>query len=220
VQETLARARERRLGSEHPDTLSIQLRLASTLSAQGDLEAARRLQQRVVHVNEQMHGADDLLTLNSKQALATTLSRQGHSVDARKLEESVLQGSNRLLTHRPMAAGPHDSHAGALGLRNAIMETRDGAGQAETLGQKLAELQQLMDNRSEREARELADSLRKSVLKRKISNPLRSRGVAMIKQVYQRNNDKDALLAFTQDEVSSLQAALAEAGGGGSAASQ
>ncbi len=220
VQETLARARERRLGSEHPDTLSIQLRLASTLSAQGDLEAARRLQQRVVSLNEQMLGADDLATLNSKQALASTLARQGHSVAARKLEDSVLQGSNRLLDHPAMVAGPHDSHAGALGLRNAILETRDGAGQAETLGNKLTQLQQLMDNRSEREARELADSLRTSVLRRSVANPLRSRGVAMIKQVYQRHNDKDALLAFTQAEVSSLQAALAEAAGGRSLTAQ
>ena len=220
VQETLARSRERRLGAEHPDTLSIQLRLASTLSQQGELDEARRLQQRVVKLNEQMHGADDLLTLNSKQALATTLSRQGHSLDARKLEDSVLQASKRLLDHRPLAAGPHDIHAGAIGLRNAIMETRDGPGQAETLGHKLAQLQQLMDNRSEREARELADSLRKSVLRRSIDHPLRSRGVAMIKQVYQRNNDKDALLAFTEDEVSSLQEALAGAAGGRSVAAQ
>jgi hypothetical protein len=85
-------------------------------------------------------------------------------------------------------------------------------GQADTLGHKLAQLQQLIDNRSEREARELADSLRKSVLRPDAAtNPLRLRGVDMIKQVYLRDNDKDALLAFTQDEVSSLRKALQEA---------
>jgi hypothetical protein len=36
----------------------------------------------------------------------------------------------------------------------------------------------------------------------------------MIKQVYMRDNDKDALLAFAQDEVSSLQEALREAAAG------
>ncbi len=220
VQEALARARERRLGSEHPDTLSIQLRLASTLSQQGDLEAARRLQQRVVNLNEQERGADDLQTLGSKQALASTLARQGHSVAARKLEDSILQDSARLINNRGITAGPHDSHVGALGLRNAILETRDSVGHAETLSHKLAQLQQLIDTRSEREARELADSLRKTVLRPNVANPLRRRGVAMIKQVYLRENDKDALLAFAQDEVSSLQEALAEAAGGRPMAAQ
>ena len=67
---------------------------------------------------------------------------------------------------------------------------------------------------SEREARELADSLRKSVLRPSVANPLRRRGVAMIKQVYLRDNDKDALLSFAQDEVSSLHEALMEAAAG------
>jgi tetratricopeptide (TPR) repeat protein len=214
VLEALAAGRERSLGAEHPDTLSIQLKLASMLSDQGELDAARRLQQQLVSLHERVHGADNLHTLNSKKALATTLSRQGHSVDARKLEETVLQGSARLINNRGMASGPHDSHAGALGLRAAILDGRDSVGQAETLGHKLAQLQQLIDNRSEREARELADSLRKSVLRPSAANPLRKRGVALIKQVYLRDNDKDALLSFTQDENSSLHEALMEASAG------
>jgi hypothetical protein len=153
-------------------------------------------------------------TLHSKQALATTLSRQGHSLDARKLEETVLAGSARLISQRGMPSGPHDSHAGAMGLRAAILDERDISGGGETLDQKLAQLQQLIDNRSEREARELADSLRKSVLRPSADNLLRKRGVAMIKQVYERENDKDALLSFTQDEVVSLHAALKEAASG------
>lgn len=213
VLEALAAGRERSLGAEHPDTLSIQLRLASMLSDygdHGDLDAARRLQQQLLSLHERVHGVDDLHTLNCKKALATTLSRQGHSVDARKLEESVLAGSARLISNRGVAAGPHDSHAGALGLRASILDARDGVGQADTLSHKLAQLQQLIDNRSEREARELADSLRQSVLRPNAANPLRLRGVAMIKQVYLQENDKDALLSFAQDEVSSLQEALKE----------
>ncbi len=224
VLEALAAGRERCLGAEHPDTLSSQLKLAAMLSDHGDLDAARRLQQQLVSTIERVHGADDLQTLNSKTALAATLSRQGHSVDARRLEESVLQGSARLISQRGMASGPHDSHpdlhAGAMGLRDAILDGRDPAAQADTLDQKLAELQQLIDNRSEREARELADSLRKSVLRPSADNLLRKRGVAMIKQVYQRDNDKDALLSFIQDEVVSLQAALKEASAGRPVAAQ
>ncbi len=213
VLEALAAARERSLGAEHPDTLSSQLKLAATLSAQGDFEAARRLQQQLVNTHERVHGVDDVQTLGSKQALAATLLHQGHSHDARKLQDTVLQGSARLMGQKGMASGPHDSHAGATGLHAAIADARESLGQTETLSQKLAQLQQLIDNRSEREARELADSLRKSVLRPSAANPLRLRGVAMIKQVYLQDNDKDALLSFAQDEVSSLQEALLEAAG-------
>ena len=219
VLEALADGRERCLGAEHPDTLSSQLKLAAMLSDQGELDAARRLQQKLVSTIERVHGADDLQTLNSKQALATTLSRQGHSLDARKLEETVLAGSARLISQAAVPSGPHDSHAGAVGLRAAILDGRD-SGHVETLDQKLAQLQQLIDNRSEREARELADSLRSSVLRPSADNVLRKRGVAMIKQVYTRDNDKDALLSFAQDEVSSLQAALKEAAAGRPVAAQ
>ena len=214
VLEELAAGRERSLGAEHPDTLSSQLKLAATLSDQGEHEVARRLQQQLVSTHERVHGLDDLQTLSSKKALATTLSRQGHSLDARKLEETVLQGSAKLINQKGMASGPHESHAGAMGLRAAILDAREDVGQTETLGHKLAQLQQLIDNCSEREARELADSLRKSVLRPNAANPLRLRGVAMIKEVYRRNNDKDALLSFAQDEVSSLQEALLEAAAG------
>ena len=212
LQESLARARERRLGAEHPDTLSIKLRLASTLSEHGELDAARQLQEQVVALSEQARGPDDLQTLGGKQALAETLSRQGHSVAARKLQDNVLQVSARLLSHR--GGGPRAAHDGARILRNAILETRDRMGQGDSLGQKLAQLQQLIDKHSEREARALADSLRKSVLRPDVANPLRVRGVAMIKQVYLRENDKDALLAFAQDEVMSLKEALADGAGG------
>jgi tetratricopeptide (TPR) repeat protein len=206
--EALARARERRLGSEHPETLSIQLRLASTLGEQGDLEAARRLQQQVVSAHERIHGMDDQETLRSKKMLAATLSSQGHSVAARKLEETVQQGNNRLLNIRAMASGPHDSHPGARAERAPLADAGDPAAVPDTLDYKLAQLQKLIDNRSPREARELADSLRKSILRPTVAHPLRLRGVAMIKQVYMQDRDKDALLAFTQDEVSSLAGAL------------
>jgi eukaryotic-like serine/threonine-protein kinase len=216
MQEALAKARERRLGSEHPETLSIQLRLASTLGQQGDLEAARRLQQHVVTLHERIHGMENMETLRSKKALAATLSSQGHSLAARKLEESVQQASNRLLDIRAMSAGPHGSHAGLPGTRPRMPPAgpHDAATEPDTLDHKLAQLQKLIDGRSPREARELADSLRKSILRPSVAHPLRRRGVAMIKQVYTQDGDKDALLAFTQDEVSSLEGALFEAAGG------
>lgn len=211
MQEALAKARECRLGPDHPETLSTQLRLAATLGKQGELEAARRLQEHVVNLHERIHGIDDLETLHSKKLLATTLSMQGESVAARKLEESVLQGSDRLIHTRGITSGPHQSHKVALGLKASILAERDKVGPPDTLDNMLAQLQKLIDSASVREARALADTLRKPVLGRGVANPLRKRGVAMIRQVYSQEGDKDALLSFAQDEVSALEGALAGA---------
>jgi tetratricopeptide (TPR) repeat protein len=210
MQESLARARERRLGSEHPETLSTQLRLASTLGQQGDLEAACRIQQHVVSLHERIHGHEDMETVRSKKALAATLSSQGHSVDARKLEETVRQVSNRLLNIRAMSSGPHGEHQGPPAGKATLAEP---ALHSDSLDHKLAQLQKLIDNRSPREARALADNIRKSILRPTVAQPLRKRGVAMIKQVYKQDGDKDALLAFMQDELSSLEGGLYEAPG-------
>jgi tetratricopeptide (TPR) repeat protein len=204
MQESLAHARERRLGSEHPETLSIQLRLASTLGLQGDLEAARRLQQHVVTLHERIHGTEDMETVRSKKALAATLSSQGHSVAARKLEESVQQVSNRLLNIRAMSSGPHAEHLGTPNARGTVAEP---SFHPDSLDYKLTQLQHLIDNRSSREARALADSIRKIILRPTVAQQLRRRGVAMIKQVYIHDGDEIAYQAFTQDVVSALEGA-------------
>jgi hypothetical protein len=210
MQEALARARERRFGSEHPDTLSIQLRLATTLTQQGDFEGARRLQQHVVSTQERLHGTDDLQTLRSKKMLAATLSSQGKSLDAIKLEESVQQVSK--MNHlRAMSAGPHEPFT--PGQRADMPQGRD-LNTGDSLHDKLDQLQRLIDNRSPREARALADSLRKAILRPNVSHPLRRRGVGLIKLVYRQEGDKDAELALTQDENSLLEGALFEAAAG------
>jgi hypothetical protein len=133
-------------------------------------------------------------------------------VAARKLEESVKQVSERLLDIRAMSSGPH-ADAGMPRGRDQQGAAREAAPQPDTLDHKLAQLQKLIDSRSPHEARELADSLRKTILRPGVAHPLRKRGVAMIKQVYLHDGDKDALLAFTQDEVSSLDALIEAAGG-------
>ena len=214
VLDILARGHERRLGAEHALTLSSQARLASMLSEVGELDAARHLQQKLVDLHLRLHGAGHAHTLNSKKALADILARQGHSVDARKLDEAVQQGSARLISLHGMLAGPHQSDPGTSAPGSQPAYAGDPGGANETLGYKLSQLQQLIDNRSEREARELADSLRDAVLRRSLDHPLRSRAVAMIRQVYLQDNDKDALLAFAQAEVSVLHDALMEAGAG------
>ena len=84
----------------------------------------------------------------------------------------------------------------------------------QSLDDKLEQLQQLIDSRSDGEARELADSLRKSVLRPWVAHPRRKRGVVMIRKVCTRDGDKDALLSFVQDEVALLDAHLNTAAGG------
>ena len=241
MQQSLAMARERRLGSEHPDTLGVLLRLASTLSQQGELEEARRLQQHVVSLHERLRGMDDQETLRSKRMLAQTLSSQGNSAAARRLEQSVEEGGHRLSQLRAMSAGPHDAprdmmpgdvsaREGAPGpLQGAALPAAMGhagsragtmrggpvhAAQQEPIEHKLGQLHRLVEGGRAREARQLADSLREIILRPSVAQPLRRRGVALIKQVYQDDGDKDALLAFAEDEVASLEGALIEAAGG------
>jgi len=86
------------------------------------------------------------------------------------------------------------------------------------LDHKLTQLQKLIDSGRANEARALADSLRETILRPTVAQPLRRRGITMIKQVYLDDGDKDALLAFTEDEVASLEGALIEAAGGRSLA--
>jgi tetratricopeptide (TPR) repeat protein len=213
LQEELARARERSLGSEHPETLSIQLSLATTLGRQGELDLACSLQQRVVDTQERLYGANSPQTLQSKKMLARTLSEQGHSLGARRLEESVAHAGERPAAACGLPSGPHESQ-GAAPPAEAGPGPRDGGQLPDRLGDKLEQLQQLIDSNSDGEARELADSLRKSVLRPSVAHPLRKRGAAMIREVYSRGGDKDALLEFVQAENTLLERHLSEQDGG------
>lgn len=214
VQQALLRSCERRHGAEHPATLSIQLRLASTLGQLGDLDAARQLQQHVVALHERLHGADSEQTVLSKKMLATTLALQGHTLAARRLDDSLPPAGERHPAAPAMvAAGAHDS-VGARPAGAAIADPRDHASAPETLEHKLLQLQQLIDMGSEAEARVMADTLRKVVLRPPVAHPTRRRAMVMIKEVYRQCGDTDALLGIMQDEVSLLEGALHEAAGG------
>lgn len=141
----------------------------SYLGQQGELEAARRIEQHVIALEEGLHAMEE--------------GKRGHPGLRRGAD-------NPAATPAPAVSG------------------------ADALDDKLSRLQELIDNRSPREARALADSLRSSILRPSVAHPLRRRGAAMIKQVYLQEGDKDALLAFTQDEVHSLEGALIQAAGG------
>jgi hypothetical protein len=137
----------------------------------------------------------------------------------------VEEGGNRLLQLRAMSAAAHDTPAGLPGPglpgardpaagRSAGQRPGSSPAAQEPLEHKLGQLHKLVEGGRSREARQLADILREIILRPSVSQPLRRRGVALIKQVYQDDNDKDALLAFAEDEVASLEGALIEASGG------
>jgi hypothetical protein len=79
---------------------------------------------------------------------------------------------------------------------------------------QLDQLQQLVDQQALREARPLADKLRDLVLRPAVALAMRRRGAALIKLVYRHDNDTDALLAFTQDELAALERVLSDAAAG------
>ncbi len=82
---------------------------------------------------------------------------------------------------------------------------------ADAVTHQLDHLQQLVDRQALSEARPVADRLRDLVLCPAVAHALRRRGAALIKLVYRHDNDTDALLAFTQDELASLEQVLNEA---------
>lgn len=85
---------------------------------------------------------------------------------------------------------------------------------ADAVERQLDHLQQLVDQQALHEARPVADRLRHLVLRPAVAQALRRRGAALIKLVYRHDNDTDALLAFTQDELASLEWVLNEAAAG------
>jgi len=206
IQESLAHARERHLGAEHPDTLNMQLRLASTLGQQGEAEAAHRLRKQVAQLRQRLQEAqgwnapDVDSAAEPDQAGPAQAGADGMAPAASAMAE----------LHSPLpdqgASGVHgrEGMASLHGLDNLTHAV-------DNLGHKLEQLQDLIDKRSPGKARALADSLRTSVLRPSAGHPLRRRGAAMIKRVYLEEGDKDALLSFTQDEVSLLEGALIEA---------
>jgi tetratricopeptide (TPR) repeat protein len=132
--------------------------------------------------------------------------RHGHETRRQHEREPVREGRGEGRDDGRIAGEEH-----ARADRSVGGDAHDISHAADALGHKLAQLQDLIDSRSPGEARALADSLRTSVLRPSAAHPLRRRGAAMIKQVYLQDGDKDALLSFTQDEVSLLEGALIEA---------
>lgn len=234
LQQHVVNLHERLRGSDDHETLRSKQMLARTLSSQGDSQAARRLEASVEE------GSSRLLNIRAMSAGPHDASGPGFGPGsgtgaARSVRDPGAAGSGGY--GAPRAGGLAAPGTGAVAraaLAHATLAheggregTREpgGAGGHEAaqaphdlLDHKLSQLQRLAEARRGREARALADSLRETILRPGVAQALRRRGVALIKQVYLEDGDKDALLAFTEDEVASLEGALIEAAGGRSMA--
>ena len=109
VDATAAYYRERKMGAEHPSTLSSVNNLALLLKKQGGLAAAKSLYERALKGREAALGPDHPDTLVSVKHLAGLLMDQGDLAGAKPLYERALKG-------REAALGP--DHPDTLGSVN------------------------------------------------------------------------------------------------------
>ncbi|RYP70578.1 hypothetical protein DL771_005397 [Monosporascus sp. 5C6A] len=88
---------KRKLGADHPSTLTIMANLASTYRNQGRWEEAEKLEVQVMEMSRTKLGADHPDTLTSMNNLASTLWNQGRWEEAEKLNVQVMEMSRTKL---------------------------------------------------------------------------------------------------------------------------
>ncbi|KAH6672830.1 hypothetical protein B0J14DRAFT_627313 [Halenospora varia] len=88
---------KKKLGADHPDTLTSMANLASTYRNQGRWDAAEELDVQVIETSKKKLGADHLDTLTSMANLASTFWNQGRWDAAEELEVQVMKTSKKKL---------------------------------------------------------------------------------------------------------------------------
>jgi eukaryotic-like serine/threonine-protein kinase len=197
-QEALARARARSLGADHPDTLSTQLKLASALGQQGDFDAARRLQNHVMRLHGSLPEQGRPATAQATGARQPSAHESDENTALRLVEESLRQASERLRNFAN-SAGAYDVQSDIADVKLAAWPREDEHGAV--LERRIEQVQQLIASASLPEARDLADSLRKPLLRPGVAPALRKRGMAVLKDMYKLQGDKDALMALHEAEA-------------------
>jgi hypothetical protein len=82
---------KKKLGADHPDTLTIMANLASTYRNQGRWDAAEELEVQVMETSKNKLGADHPATLTSMNNLAFTWKGTGKETEAVRLMEECVQ---------------------------------------------------------------------------------------------------------------------------------
>jgi tetratricopeptide (TPR) repeat protein len=88
---------KKKLGADHPDTLTSMANLASTLWNQGRWDAAEELEVQVMETRKKKLGADHPDTLTSMANLASTYRNQGRWDAAEELEVQVMETRKKKL---------------------------------------------------------------------------------------------------------------------------
>ena len=115
--ETALLIREKKLGAEHPSTLSSLNNLGRALHDQAEFALARPLLERVLALHEKVHGPEHHETAGALNNLAGLLQAQGDHSRARALSE-------RALTVYEKAVGPEHSDT-ARSLNNLALLLKD-----------------------------------------------------------------------------------------------
>ena len=136
LQEHVLAVHKRLLPADHPDLLSIQLGLASTLMQLGDLERALALQEHVLAAHERLLPADHPDLLTAKHNMAATRMQLLDLESALALQEHVLAARERLFPadHPDLLGAKHNLAAtrkelgdlhGALALEEQVLDARE-----------------------------------------------------------------------------------------------
>lgn len=119
--------RERALGVNHPDTLTVLATLSGLRHEQGRFEESERLGVRALAGFESAGRADTATAMGLMNNLAQTYSRQGRSAEAIELQKRVVEGQRRI-------QGPQHAHTlGAMVNLAQMLENQRLLNEAESL---------------------------------------------------------------------------------------
>lgn len=201
LQETLLSLRERHNGLDSAAAQRERDLLADILTEQGDLAAAGALQSAASWDRTRARGQDGAPP-SLQRSLAASLARQGELDKLRTMHESVMNRSLRQAARPGVAAGLH----GPLG--GEVYRARVSPS---VLDEEVVRLRRLLELQELPAAREVADGLRAALKQSDVGDPLRRGAGQLIKQTYQMQGDKDALVAFQEEQLTALEGALCEA---------
>ncbi|HEX2810430.1 MAG TPA: tetratricopeptide repeat-containing protein, partial [Kineosporiaceae bacterium] len=121
LEERVLADRERLLGPEHPDTLTVRANLASSYSSAGRTAEAIALQEQALAEAERLLGPEHPDTLTARGNLASSYGSAGRTAEAIALEERVLADRERLLgPEHPDTLTGHTGPVRAMALLHEI----------------------------------------------------------------------------------------------------
>ncbi|KAN0067442.1 hypothetical protein V8E54_014532 [Elaphomyces granulatus] len=97
LREKILEARQRTLGSEHPDTLHAMGGLAASYSDLGRHQEAMNLQEKTLEARQRTLGSEHRYTLSAMNSFAKSYSNLGRHREAMDLQEKTLEARQRTL---------------------------------------------------------------------------------------------------------------------------